>query len=185
MATAALSCHCHSSTINMPCYFYEQHSENQWQKSNKWQSSSQVESDSTWHDDCQILIQPFLAAADQSENSNYEGGRLLSCQEKSLSLFAVCLFFLSFEGFEKLGLMPKKKWRQPLGQIPYPLPSCQRSGNFQAPPHPCFHTRVLYPMPLHFSWISRYIKIDFEEANPWACSHRQCAAHLTNTSTWS
>jgi hypothetical protein len=57
----------------IPYFFCEQHSENQWQKSNKWQLSRHVESDSTWCDDRQILIGPFPAAADQSENSNHGG----------------------------------------------------------------------------------------------------------------
>jgi hypothetical protein len=49
-------------------------------KSNKWRSSRHVESDSTCHDDHRILIQLFPVAADQSENGDHGGGRLLSCQ---------------------------------------------------------------------------------------------------------
>jgi hypothetical protein len=49
-------------------------------KSNKWQSSRHFESDSTCRDGCKILIRPFPAAVDQSENGDHEGEQLLSCQ---------------------------------------------------------------------------------------------------------
>jgi hypothetical protein len=64
-----MNCH---NTVQKPIWTFREDGVRFY--SSKWQLSQHVESDSICRDDCQILIGPFLAAADQSENSNHVEG---------------------------------------------------------------------------------------------------------------
>jgi hypothetical protein len=88
-----------------------------YNKNKKWRLSRHVEIDSTWCDDRHFLIGSTSVAGDRHQNGKHWGGQLSSCQ-KSLFLFAVCLFVCPFESFKNLGLAPEKKWRETLGRTP-------------------------------------------------------------------
>ncbi len=96
-----------------------------FKKNKKRRSSPHVEIESTCGDDRQFLIRSPSAAGDRHQNGEHRGGRLSSCQKKSLVLFTVCLFFLFFRELRKIWPPARKKnWRKTLGRTPYcpPLP---------------------------------------------------------------
>ena len=97
-----------------------------FKKNKKRRSSPHVEIESTCGDDRQFLIRSPSAAGDRHQNGEHRGGRLSSCQKKSLVLFTVCLFFCSSESFEKFGLPPEKKTGGKLWAGPPTVLLCQR-----------------------------------------------------------
>jgi hypothetical protein len=80
-----------------------------YHKNKKWLLSLHVESDSIWREDCHFSIGSTSPAGDHYQNGNHQGGRLSSCQKKSLIFVCGLSVCCSFESFENLGVRPEKK----------------------------------------------------------------------------
>jgi hypothetical protein len=83
---------------------------NSYRKNSKRRSSRHVEIDSTWSDDRQILIgSDSVAWMGSTIKSRALGGTIIELSKNSLSLFVVCLFFLSFESETQKFRHPARK----------------------------------------------------------------------------